>query len=53
MMAPAKKPATQASIIIPEIKAIQKAFDHFNRHLFGNELPQVIITLHRARKAAG
>jgi hypothetical protein len=32
---------------------LQKAYDHFNRHLFGGELPQVIMTLHRHKKALG
>jgi predicted SprT family Zn-dependent metalloprotease len=32
---------------------LQRAFDHFNRHLFGSELPQVIITLSRHKKALG
>lgn len=33
---------------------LQKAYDHFNRHVFGNELPQCLITLsNELRKAYG
>lgn len=32
---------------------LQDAFDFFNTRLFAKELPQVLITLHRASKAAG
>lgn len=32
---------------------LQRAFDHFNVRLFAGELPQVLITLHRHKKAAG
>lgn len=32
---------------------LQKAYDHFNKRLFGGELPDVVITLQRKPKAAG
>lgn len=33
--------------------ALQDAFDYFNRNLFNNELPQVLIVLHRKKNAKG
>jgi len=33
--------------------ALQNAFDYFNEHLFGNELPEVIITLQRNESICG
>ena len=36
-----------------EYNAFQRAYDHFNRVLFNNELPQCLITLQRTRSAYG
>lgn len=33
--------------------ALSAAFDHFNKELFGNELPPVLLTLNRKRGALG
>lgn len=36
-----------------EYSAMEKAYNHFNRKLFGGSLPSVLITLHRRPKSRG
>lgn len=43
----AKKPSQEI------YSGLQSAYDHFNRSLFGGELPQAMIVLHRKRGAHG
>lgn len=48
-----KKPADSEKLSVQQYDLLQRAFDHFNGELFGGELPQVIMTLHRHRGALG
>jgi len=41
------------SITPVEYKAFQKAYDFFNKELFGNHLPHVLVTLQRKARARG
>lgn len=42
-----------AKITAKEYNGLAKAFDHFNRELFGGSLPDCMITLHRKNGALG
>src|SRR5919109_5594864 len=42
-----------AAITITEYQGFQRAYDFFNRELFGGSLPQVLVTLHRHANTRG
>src|SRR4029453_5096443 len=43
----------KAVITLKEYQGFQKAYDFFNRELFGGSLPQVLVTLQRHAKTRG
>lgn len=51
--APAETAQPDSQLSGRQYSLLQRAFDFFNVRLFAGELPQVLLTLHRHKKAAG